>query len=227
MTINAIVEDHVVPQLLTSAIEAYEFEHRAFEKGRSKLSIETYGLLWGYAVPARNGLAARLVVVVATVETSALRHEDWVLPNVDSLSAKRDFIHQYWPHLELIGTFHSHPYSDLAEVNESHGWRASQGDSQDHWPEIHKALCPELPEMLHLVLTITALKKKGTAWPTRLPGGEAASGFVLSSDHRKFWIKGYCTQQQISLGKSPNTSFVTTDEVVLDMPTLTSRFSYT
>ena len=29
-----VVEDHVVPQLFTTAIEAYEFEHRAHLKGK-------------------------------------------------------------------------------------------------------------------------------------------------------------------------------------------------
>ena len=224
MSIIAAVDDHVLPQLLTSAIEAYEFEHRAFEKGKAKHSIETYGLLWGYAIPARSGYDSRIVVTVATVETSALRHENWVRPNLESLVAKKDFIRQYWPQLELVGTFHSHPYDDLSTVNEVQGWRASS-DDRDHWPWIHKALHPDLPAMLHLVLTITALKKKGTAWPSRLAGTEASNGFVLSSDYRKFWINGYCTEQVEDGGGVNPVSYAISENLRLDIPSLSSRFS--
>ena len=75
----------------------------------------------GYALPARDGIPVRLVAAMATVETSALRHEEWVLPDYASLTAKRDFFREYWPQLELIGTFHSHPYDSLKEVNENTG----------------------------------------------------------------------------------------------------------
>ncbi len=106
-----IIEDHVVPQLLTSAIEAYEIQHKAHLNGKSQKGLETYGLLWGYSLPARGeDVPTRLVAVLATVETSALRHEEWVDPDTESLLMKRDFFREYWPQLELIGTFHSHPY---------------------------------------------------------------------------------------------------------------------
>lgn len=116
-----LVEDHVVPQLLISAIEAYDIHHKAHNKGKANHRLETYGLLWGYALPARGALPVRLVAVLATVETSALRHQDWVQPDNKSLLMKRDFFREYWPQLELIGTFHSHPYDNLAEVKENKG----------------------------------------------------------------------------------------------------------
>lgn len=34
MRTQVIIEDHVLPQLLTSAIEAYEVSHKAHERGR-------------------------------------------------------------------------------------------------------------------------------------------------------------------------------------------------
>lgn len=222
MAILTIVEDHVVPQLLTSAIEAYEFEHRAFEKGGAKTEIETYGLLWGYSLPARNGQEARIVATIATTETSALRHEDWVMPNFDSIKTKRDFFSQYWPHLELVGTFHSHPYPDRSTVADLKGWRASPGDLE-HWPQVHEELRPDLPEMMHLIITITALQKKGTAWPTRLLGNEQATGYVLSSDWRKIWIKGYCTLRDED--EAGTYSYESKTDVNLDIPSLTHRFS--
>ena len=87
--IQIIIEDHVVPQLLTSAIEAYEIQHKAHNKGKANHRLETYGLLWGYALPARGDVPVRLVAVLATVETSALRKQDSVQPDSDSLLMKR------------------------------------------------------------------------------------------------------------------------------------------
>lgn len=43
MRTQVIVEDHVLPQLLTSAIEAYEVSHRAHARGRSNKKLETVG----------------------------------------------------------------------------------------------------------------------------------------------------------------------------------------
>lgn len=68
-------------------------------------------------------------------------------------------IEQYWPHLELVGTFHSHPYETLEDVNETKGWRASEGD-RAHWPSVHSELVTNQPLMAHLVFTVTELKKK-------------------------------------------------------------------
>jgi len=187
-----IIEDHVVPQLLTSAIEAYEITHKAHTNGKHNDRLETFGLLWGYALPVRNNQPSRLVAVMATVETSALRHADWVKPDPKSIAMKRDFFAEYWPQLELIGTFHSHPYENLSDVNDVKGWRASEGD-MGYWPHFHEQVCPDMEEIAHLVITITGLGRKGSAEPDRLPGNEYTSGYVISAGLRKLWIKGYTT----------------------------------
>ena len=227
MKTKIIIEDHVVPQLLTSAMEAYEFKHRASEKGIAKDRLETYGLLWGYALPARDGIPVRLVAAMATVETSALRHEEWVLPDYASLTAKRDFFRAYWPQLELIGTFHSHPYDSRTEVIEKAGWQASRiaedgsGDLA-HWPHVHGAVCPDMPQLAHLIIAITALPKRGTQWPERLSGREKNAGYVLTAERRKFWIRGYCTAMN---GNDPsNVLYEVQEDVELDIPSLTQRF---
>lgn len=225
MSVRIMIEDHVVPQLLTSAIEAYEMGHQAHEKGKAKVGVETYGLLWGYVLPERHELPARVVATMATVETSALRHEDWVKPNLESLKMKRDFFQKYWPHLELVGTFHSHPYDNLSEVNDLKGWRASDED-EGHWPWIHEQLSPELPYMAHLIVTVTALERKGWALPQPI---ESETGFVLSSDYRKFWIKGYASQcptiiEELDLEEWEQEPYSLETDIHLDIPSLEQRF---
>lgn len=238
-----IIEDHVVPQLLTSAIEAYEIQHKAHEKGKSKHRLETYGLLWGYALPARgDDVPTRLVAVLATVETSALRNEDWVLPDNESLLMKRDFFREYWPQLELIGTFHSHPYESLAKVNQQKGWRGSPIDENGdgdfaHWPDVHKSVCSDMDMLAHLIITITGLGRTGTEWPKRLPGKEFYTGYVLTAGARKLWIKGYCTKQFKELvsevrkdgdepdKKSIKVSYHVEENIFLEIPSVQQRFT--
>lgn len=226
MTTHILIEDHVVPQLLTSAIEAYEIGHRSHVNGTAKLAIETYGLLWGYMIPERHGHSKRVVCTIATIESSALRHQDWVKPQIESLEMKRDFFHRYWPQLELVGTFHSHPYDCLSDVNEAKGWRASSGD-MEHWPWIHEMLVPELSSMAHLIVTITSLERKGCALPQPLAGGEGATGFVLSSDLRKFWIKAYSSELDESSkdsGSAGENIYTYNDDTLLAIPSLVQRF---
>ncbi|WP_426944372.1 hypothetical protein ACP4J5_23365 [Pseudomonas oryzihabitans] len=192
MTTHIIVDDAVTPQLLTSAIEAYEFDReRSSRKKDAPGQIETFGLLWGYCVPAFDERPARIVCTTATVEVSADRRKGSVAPNLESVAAKRDIFRRYWPQLDLVGSFHSHPYANLEEVRGIKGWQASETD-QGFWPYFHEELMPELPLMAHLIVTICA-RQRTTAFegPQRLGGREEASGYHLASARRHFWLKGY------------------------------------
>ncbi len=227
MKTNIIIEDQAIPQLLTSAIEAYEIEHKKTKNGKVTSQLETYGLLWGYVLPERGSQPVRVVVTMVTVETSALQQQDWVAPEYESLKMKLDFFNAYWPHIELVGTFHSHPYASLTEVNGVQGWRASPGDCE-HWPEAHKALFSDMPHLAHIIVTVAALERKGWAYPSRLTNSEAETGFVLSADHRKLWIKGYCTEQIFNDAEDESEegyyTYVLDKDIKLEIPSLEKRF---
>ncbi|MBB2897797.1 hypothetical protein [Pseudomonas sp. AS2.8] len=219
MTTHIIVEDAVTPQLLTSAIEAYEFDRERGSRKKDALGqIETYGLLWGYCVPAFDQRPARVVCTTATVELSADRRQDSVTPNLESIIAKRDFFRRYWPQLDLVGSFHSHPYANLKEVRKEKGWQASETD-KDHWPYIHDYLMPELPLMAHLVVTICA-RQRATFYeaPQRLGGREENSGYHLAAAKRHFWLRGYVS----SLEDEGHISM--SDDVALDVTSFGSGF---
>lgn len=239
MRTQVIIEDHVLPQLLTSAIEAYEVSHRAHERGRVNNKLETFGLLWGYALPPRDMVSSRLVAVLATVETSALRHAEWVKPSTESLIMKRDFFREYWPQLELIGTFHSHPYESLADMNAARGWQASE-DDKSYWPFFHESTCPDMDELAHLVIAVTALARTGTAEPTRLVGGESSSSYAITAQKRKLWIKAYTTARHDKIEDDDDSDFDLEEEiteisiyhvrenqdVLLEIPSLEARFRH-
>ncbi|MGL6378504.1 hypothetical protein ACSZNJ_07350 [Aeromonas hydrophila] len=94
---NLFIEDHVVPQLFTSAIEAYEFEHRAHKNGKAYSELETFGLLWGYSIPKKDDLPAKIISTMSTIETSATRHNEWVKPDIESILAKNSSLKNTGP----------------------------------------------------------------------------------------------------------------------------------
>lgn len=225
---NLFIEDHVVPQLFTSAIEAYEFEHRAHKNGKAYSELETFGLLWGYSIPKKDDLPAKIISTMSTIETSATRHNEWVKPDIESIIAKKQFFEKYWPSIELVGTFHSHPYSSLTEVNEYKGWRASGNEKNSRdgdvhfWPWFHENVSPEQPMLAHIIVTITGLQRKGWAYPARLEGGESRKGYVLSADDRKLWLRSYSSEMK--LDKNDEKTFVFSDNLNLEIPSLQNRF---
>lgn len=218
------IEDHVVPQLFTSAIEAYEFEHKASERGKAHKSLETFGLLWGYSVPEKGDDPAKVIATMCTVETSATRHNEWVAPNFESLSAKKKFFQSYWPNIELVGTFHSHPYENVSEVKECRGWRASEGD-QGFFPYFHEVVSPEQTSLAHLIVTVTKLEKRGWAYPDRLSGSEQEKGFALTADNYKIWLRGYTSDFVVGLNdQDDERAYLFSDDSHLEIPSLQNRF---
>lgn len=189
-----IIEDHVVPQLLTSAIEAYTVGDTTSQSGNTESMLETFGLLWGYTLPERDGFPPRVVAVMATVETSAYRHNGWVKPSLDSLGAKRDFFETFWPNLELVGTFHSHPYETLKDIEDVKGWESSEADER-YWPHIHEEICSDINHLAHLIVSVVELKRKSTLYPDRLDGKEPKAGYSFGAGNYRLWIRGYVTYQ--------------------------------
>lgn len=218
------IEDHVVPQLFTSALEAYDIEHQGSEKETAYKNLETFGLLWGYSVPEKGDTPAKVIATMCTVETSATRHNEWVMPNFDSLEAKKKFFQTYWPNIELVGTFHSHPYEDVSEVKDVKGWRASEGD-QGFFPYFHEAITPEQDTLAHLIITVTKLEKRGWAYPDRLSGSEKNKGFALTAGDYKIWIRGYSSDFVVDLeNEEDEGAYMFSDDSDLEIPSLQNRF---
>ncbi|WP_039925320.1 hypothetical protein [Alishewanella aestuarii] len=219
-----IIEDNALPLLMTSAIEAYDYEHKAHKNGKGSSQLETYGLLWGYMIPSKTeGGQDKIVVTTCTVETSALRHQDWVEPNYDSIQAKKEMIEQYWPHLELVGTFHSHPYKSLEDMKNREGpaWKASDGDKL-HWPHIHECIAYNQPGLAHLIITVTQLKKKGWAYPEK-QYDSFCSGYSFVAGLKKIWLTSYATVQDVIFEQDEEKTFSVIKGVDLDIPSLQTR----
>ena len=129
---------------------------------------------------------------------------------------KVDFIRKYWPHLEVVGTFHSHPYENLEQAKSVRGWQASE-DDESFWPYIHQSLFPQTPFLAHFIVTVAALGRTGTAYPTQI---ENNSGYELSMGRRKVWVTSYATA---SLDEGDEVIFSLMQKPRLDIPSLAIR----
>jgi len=232
------LEEHAVAQLFMSAIEAYEIKHKATKRSKGSDKLETFGLLWGYSIPSKGNNPPKIIVTHSTIETSAVRHNDWVQPDFDSVRFKREFMQNYWPSIELVGSFHSHPYNDVTEVKSCTGWKASEEDKV-FFPTFHESLAEDQDYLAHIIVTVAQLKKKGWASPERFSGGEDhQAGYVVSADKRKLWIRGYCSvfndgfedaeQEFIENGEDASPEdyegYEFLSDVLLEIPSIEKRF---
>lgn len=177
------VNDDVVPQLLTAAIEAYSVSHEKTRKKEDQL--ETFGLLWGHILRKKGNGESRIIVSSATIETSAVRRNNSVKPDINSLNMKVNLVHTYWPDLELVGTFHSHPYPTVEEVRDIKGWEPSPED-EEFFPVIHSEINEDAPYMAHLIVTIANMQKRGWADPKKI---QNESCFEMTFEDKKIWLK--------------------------------------
>ncbi len=100
--------------IVTSALESYKIFHPE-DSGGPHIPLETYGNLWGYKATTKRG-ESLLHVVVADVDVSAKRLPDSTSPAQDAFDLKHDFVDTFFPELEYLGDYHSHPY-DQSEVS--------------------------------------------------------------------------------------------------------------
>lgn len=107
------LSDSAFFSIVTSALEAYSVCHQDDEIDKHA-PVETYGNLWGYKATTKRKESV-LHVVLADSDVSAKRDGCSVSPAEASFALKSDFADSFFPELEYLGDFHSHPYS-LFEV---------------------------------------------------------------------------------------------------------------
>ena len=69
----------------------------------------------------------------ASTDTYAERSYQSVTLNDEVTAAKRQVLEDRWPHLSLIGDFHTHPYKGgYVETLDASGWESSKGDYESY-----------------------------------------------------------------------------------------------
>lgn len=110
MSITHIISlsDSTFFTIVTSALEAYKISQPGVPKNEH-VPLETYGNLWGYQIQTKRN-ESLLHVALADSDISAVREPNRVTPVDEAFHLKRDFADHFFPELEYLGDFHSHPY---------------------------------------------------------------------------------------------------------------------
>lgn len=125
------ISEAALVQLSLAALEGYLVPHNV---GRARRSgVEISGHLWGKRGRLSDvGGGARIVdfVDMAAIETSAERTTNSVESHDAALTLKCDVMTTFWPHLEFMGDFHTHPFrrESVASVEQRRAYRFSDED---------------------------------------------------------------------------------------------------
>lgn len=189
-----IENDHVVilqkdalAQILMGALEAYAVRDR-----RRKHAVETYGLIWGTSTVHEHPGVSTLVQSLdsVSIDISADRKPESVLPNVDAVLIKHDIRQALFPDQKFLADFHTHPYEfetyTAAQIRRSRLYEFSPGDHESYQTDF--AVWKRLGLQSSLVVTI--LRTKNVSKTTRVKYlGYSAVEFSLGN--YRIWVKAY------------------------------------
>jgi hypothetical protein len=130
-------------------------------------------------------------IEMALSDSTVWQQRHQVHYNQDAIRLKHTLLSSYWPHLEYLGDFHSHPYTTQDEVTSEKGYYLSEGDHQSlqrDW-----AFLKRVRYRLGLVVTVAAMKRasnKGFAW---LSGGWNTIEFTMGNF--RMYISANCVYE--------------------------------
>jgi len=129
-----LVEDQALQDMVLGALEAY-----SVPKGRGSRYSEVYGVCFGSVKTeqwetrgyGRQWLEHVLVRRVA-LQLRAQTTSGSVRRSPRSQAVHLEMAHDLFPHLDLVGDFHSHPYTTLERLRYCRGWEYTRGDEEDN-----------------------------------------------------------------------------------------------
>ena len=118
------ISEHALMQMHLAALESYFVppgEDRDFDY------VETIGLLWGHEI--RRGKNSTLYSIRhVSIDLNAVRDENAASLSDGDLLIKKSAIHAFWPHLDFLGDFHTHPNDHYSDVVAREHWEFSRTD---------------------------------------------------------------------------------------------------
>lgn len=190
-----ILSENALISLLLSSLEAYAIEKKGF-RGKHKKHLETYGSIYGQHIELEDGRTL-FRVEMAQTDTTAKQTMDSVQYSEEAISLKRAALASFWPHLDYLGDFHSHPYETLREVRDTKGQYLSGGDRmnlEDNWESFFR----DLRYRLGLVVTVSAMQRvrdSGKVW-----AGEGLNCLEFNIGNFRLWIAAFCVYEDDGLG---------------------------
>ena len=180
------LSENALLSLVLNGLEAYS----VFDKNKNsgpKRGLETYGSLIGYETKMKDERAL-FQIELANVDTSAGKKKNEVEYNELATTLKAQTLGSFWPHLEYLGDFHTHPYRCYSEVSNDKGYYLSEDDRKDLAE--NSGFWGEYRYRVGLVVAIGALKKAGSMNPDWVDSECTCVQMTLGN--LRLWITAYC-----------------------------------
>lgn len=175
-----LISEEVLMQMCLNGLEAYSI----LNKENNLHRLETYGELWGNETrPDDNTIIYNIKSL--SIDTSAHQEQGSVEPNKDALLLKKQLVTSFWPQVDYIGDFHTHPYEHFSEVEEIKGYEFSQ-DDYEHL-KYYSDYFYANNFRVSLVLTISRLHKKSNNPRARINNNT----FRFDLGKYRMWLKSY------------------------------------
>ncbi|MDL2267810.1 hypothetical protein LJC46_07490 [Desulfovibrio sp. OttesenSCG-928-G15] len=190
-------------------LEAFVVQHKKYQKK----PLETYALVWGHESTLRDG-RTMYVVEKVSVDTSADRSPGSCTPKDDALALKYDFMQSYFPDIEFLGDFHTHPFLEHANtIRNEKMYEFSEQDIKS--VEDNSDVYTAYNYRVGFVMTIASVKTKSQNAGEMATWEERAchySAVIFRLNNYRIWLQAYVATN------NDGRIHLFNDKVVLEVP---------
>ncbi len=155
------LEPRALEDVLLAVAEGYKVA-----PGKGFKYTEVYGLCFGSvrrSTPRHESHELHVNVSRVATQLRAKATASEVMPNSKSLATHLDVATKFFPHLEVVGDYHSHPYKTLGKLVEAKGWEHSKADEDSLEHFIDEVLALHNRPLFSLVVAVAEGGKVGKA----------------------------------------------------------------
>ncbi|MFC2061610.1 hypothetical protein ACFLUV_03780 [Elusimicrobiota bacterium] len=159
---DIVLDIRALNDMLVAIYEAYLAPRKKRRKG-----CEVYGLNLGMirtteVQAERKGITIQKYISVMRSAPQISATADWsnVKPNDQAVQAVIKANMTLFPHNQILGDFHSHPYATWNELLRSEGWEYSEGDQTENYTLARRFAQQGHPISLTFVVAIAKAKRK-------------------------------------------------------------------
>lgn len=153
------LEARALEDMLLATAEGYEVSPR-----RGMKYTEVFGLCFGSTRHlAKNRDTNQLHINVGRIATQmrARATASEVSPNWQSLESQLAVADRFFPHLEVVGDYHTHPYDSFAKLAREKGWEHSVADEESIDYFVDKVLAHRSRPRFSIVVAVAAGGRAG------------------------------------------------------------------
>lgn len=205
------LSERALVSLLLNCLEAYSISNLNIKgKGHPRKRLEIAGCLFGNEIAMKSG-EVLYQIEMANVDTTARQERSSVHQNYQAALIKVNLVSSFWPHLEYLGDFHSHPYGKYNEVYRDEGFSLSETDRKDILED--ENFWKGLNYRVGIVITIGSMERASRKECISI----ADNCLEATLGNFKVWITAYCAYESggklvLTEDKDPS--------VILDCPSL-------